>query len=245
MADARVVDLVQHHRYAVSAGSRVVSVEDPAPVGGPARIRDENERQHGHENSEHDESDHDASVPIRDLCLEPQIGISFAAMPIVVAVVALILLPPPFGEAQAEAVSLGDGLTIEVVVEVNGPFTVVLARPFSAFEQLPPTALSDLGDGTWGGFIELPTAENWGLVFDAFESDGTTVRSQATNLGELGVDRVIVAGEPEQPVITIGFSTAVAWLVVALVLLLSSLGALAWWTFSRDDVPFPHEDESR
>jgi hypothetical protein len=156
-------------------------------------------------------------------------------MSIVVALVALILLPSPFGEAEAEAVSLDDGLTIEVVVDVEGPFTVVLAQPFSSFEQLPPTALANLGDGSWGGFVELPTAQNWSLVFDAFESDGTTVRSQSTNLLELGVDRVIVSGEPEESTDSGGFSAASLWLVLAIVLLLGSLVVLAWWTFSPDD----------
>lgn len=155
-------------------------------------------------------------------------------MSVVLALVALIALSPPFGEAEAGAVSLDGGLTVEVVVEVDGPFTVVLAQPFSSFAELPPTALADLGDGSWGGFVELPTAENWNLVFDAFESDGTTVRSDATNLIELGVDKVIVTGEPEESNDSGGFSAGSIWLAVAVVLLLSSLGALAWWTFSAD-----------
>jgi len=166
---------------------------------------------------------------------DAHIGIRFGAMSIVVALIALVLLPSPFGEAEAGAVSLDGGLTIEVVVEADGPFTVVLAQPFSSFEQLPPTALSDLGDGSWGGFVELPTAENWNLVFDAIESDGTTVRSETANLIELGVDRVIVGGEPEESSNSGGFSTGSVWLAVAVVLLLGSLGALAWWTFSGDD----------
>ncbi|GMQ97915.1 MAG: hypothetical protein BMS9Abin17_0418 [Acidimicrobiia bacterium] len=156
-------------------------------------------------------------------------------MSIAFALVALILLPPPFGEAEAGAVSLDGGLTIEVVVEVDGPFTVVLAQPFSSFEQLPPTALADLGDGSWGGFVKLPTAENWNLVFDAIESDGTTARSGSANLIELGVDKVIVTGEPEESPDSGGFWTGSIWLVLAIVLLLASLGALAWWTFSGDD----------
>jgi len=165
-------------------------------------------------------------------------------MSLAVALIALILLPAPFGEAEAGAVSLDGGLTIEVVVEADGPFTVVLAQPFSSFEQLPPTALADLGDGTWGGFVKLPTAENWNLVFDAFESDGTTVRSGSTNLIELGVDRVIVTGEPEESSVSRGFSTGSIWLAVAVVLLVVSLAALAWWTFSGDDQQLTNEDEA-
>ena len=156
-------------------------------------------------------------------------------MVFIVALIAMVTLPAPFGGAEAGAISLDEGMTIEVIVEVDGPYTIVLAQPFSSSQQLPPTALSDLGDGSWGGFVQLPSAANWNIVFDAFESDGTTVRSDATTMLELGVDRVVVSGEPVVPQGEGLFSGNSVWLMAAVFLILGALGALAWWTFSGDD----------
>ncbi|GMR03112.1 MAG: hypothetical protein BMS9Abin20_1477 [Acidimicrobiia bacterium] len=164
----------------------------------------------------------------------PPKGYTLAGMPIIVAVIAVVTLSAPFGGASAGAVSLDDGMTIEVTVQVDRSFDVVLARPFSSFEELPPTALSDLGNGSWGGFVELPTAENWSLVFEGFESDGTVSRSDTADLLALGVDRVLIKGEDPLPRGS-GFSTATLWLIAAIALVLGSLGALAWWTFSGDE----------
>ena len=157
----------------------------------------------------------------------------------IIALIAMVTLSSPFGDATASAIGLDDGMTVEVIVEVDRSFDVVLARPFSSFEELPPTALSDLGNGSWGGFVVLPSAENWSLVFDAFETDGTTFRSDSTDLLAMGVDAVVIAGEPVAPVGGGGFTTSTWWLAAAVVLILGSLGALTWWTFSGDD----EEDE--
>ncbi len=153
-------------------------------------------------------------------------------MPIIVAVIATITLSAPFGDASAGAVSLEGGMTIEVTVQVDRSFDVVLARPFSSFEELPPTVLSDLGNGAWGGFVELPTAENWSLVFEGFESDGTVSRSDTADLLALGVDRVLISAVPVAPTRGGGLSRSSLWLAAAVVLILGSLAALAWWTFA-------------
>ena len=79
-------------------------------------------------------------------------------MNLLLALIAVITLSSPFGDAEASAIDLEDGLVIEVIVEVSDTYEAVLARPFSSFEELPPTALVDLGNGTWGGAVELPTA---------------------------------------------------------------------------------------
>jgi hypothetical protein len=150
------------------------------------------------------------------------------------ALIALVSLGAPFGDAEAGAVSLEDGMTIEVTVEVARTFEAVLVRPFSSYEELPPTALSDFGNGSWGGFVQLPSAENWSIVFDAFEPDGTTFRSDTTDLIALGVDKVVIEGEPTERVDRGGLTSATWWLVAAIVLVLAALGALTWWTFAGD-----------
>ena len=152
----------------------------------------------------------------------------------ILALIAMVTLGAPFGDATAGAISLDNGMTIEVIVEVDRSFDVVIARPFSSFEELPPTALSDLGNGSWGGFVTLPTPENWSILFDAFETDGTTFRSDTTDLLAMGVDKVVIAGDPLPPASGAGWPVATVWLALAVVLIFGSLAALTWWTFSGD-----------
>ncbi len=157
------------------------------------------------------------------------------AMLVLLAIIVAATLSPPFGDVSGGAVSLEDGLVVEIVIEVDRPFNVVLARPFSSFEELSPTALSNLGDGSWGGFVEFPSAENWSLVFDGFESDGSTFRSDTTDLLSMGVDRVLIGDEPVSPAKSSGISRSSLWLIGALLLAVGSLAVLAWWTFSDDE----------
>ncbi len=169
-------------------------------------------------------------------------------MTVLLTLILLVTLASPFGDASAGAVDLDGGMTIEVVVEVDRTFEIVLARPFSSFEELPPTALSDLGNGSWGGFVVLPSAENWNIVFDAFEPDGTTFRSDTTDMLALGVDKAVIEGEPAGPVRTGRSVSSTWWLIAAVVLILAALGALTWWTFGGepgDDAPAAGEGDGR
>ncbi len=147
---------------------------------------------------------------------------------------ASVVLANPFGIAEAAAIADDDGLTVEMSVAVSGTFSVVIVRPFSSFEQLPPTALVDRGDGTWGGLVALPSAEDWSIVFDAIDPEGEAFRSDTTTLTALGVDPVVVAGPPEAPVPSRGIDASAMWLITAVVLAMAALGALAWWTFAGD-----------
>lgn len=144
-----------------------------------------------------------------------------------------VVLTSPFGEVTAAAVDVTDGLTVDVVVEVDGTYEAVLFRPFSTFEELAPTALRPLGGNRWGGAVTVPTAEDWLVVFDAIEPDGNAIRSDTTSLSVMGVDPVVISGEPEAPVER-SIDSSTWWLVAAAVLALAALAALAWWTFSDD-----------
>jgi hypothetical protein len=148
--------------------------------------------------------------------------------------VASVVLSSPFGTAEAAAIADDDGLTVEMSVAVSGTVSVVIVRPFSSFEQLPPTALVDRGDGIWGGLVVLPSAENWSIVFDAIDPEGEAFRSDTTTLTALGVDPVVVAGPPDAPVPSRGIDASTQWLIAAVVLATAALGALAWWTFAGD-----------
>jgi hypothetical protein len=153
-------------------------------------------------------------------------------MTMLVAIIAAIALTSPFGTAEGTAIDDTDGLVITVSVEVTGTYEVVLVRPFSSFEELPPTALIPRDDGTWDGTVRLPSAENWSLVFDAIEPDGASDRSDSVTLIDLGIDPVVVDGAPIAPVGGGPVPTTTWWLVAGVVLAAAALGALAWWTFS-------------
>lgn len=130
---------------------------------------------------------------------------------------------------------MGDdvGLTVEITVKVDRTFEAVLVRPFSSFEELPPIALVAIDADTWGGDVTFPTSEDWSLVFDGLEAEGEAFRSIAVTLIEIGVDPLVVAGEPARlPGRSLDASTW--WLIGAMVFALAALGALAWWTFAPD-----------
>ncbi len=126
------------------------------------------------------------------------------------------------------------GVSVEMSAELGRSAAVVLVRPFSSFEGLPPTALRDRGDGTWGGFVVFPTADNWSIVFELIDPDGSTVRSDTTDLIALGVDPIVVAGEPTAPVPRRAINATTWWLIGGVALALAAIGALAWWTFGPD-----------
>lgn len=155
-------------------------------------------------------------------------------MPYLLAVLALVVLTPPFGVAEGKAVSDVGGLTVEITVEVSETFEAVLVRPYSSFEELPPTALVAIDADTWGGPVTFPTAEDWSIVFDGLEADGEATRSNGVTLTEIGVDPLVVSGEPNQlPGRSISSSTW--WLIGAMVFAVAALATLAWWTFASDD----------
>jgi hypothetical protein len=155
-------------------------------------------------------------------------------MTLFAAVLLAVTLAPPFGTAEAAAVSDVGGLTVEMSVELTRSTDVVLVRPFSSFEELPPTALRDRGDGTWGGSVVLPTADNWSIVFELIDPDGSTARSDTTDLIALGVDPVVVAGEPTTPIPKRSIDATTWWLIGGVLLALAAIGSLTWWTFGAD-----------
>jgi hypothetical protein len=151
---------------------------------------------------------------------------------ILALVVAAVTLASPFGSAEASAIfDEPGGLTVEISVEVSGTFSAVLVRPFSSYEELPPTALVSREDGRWSGYVVVPTAEDWSIVFDAIAPDGGEVRSDTSTLTELGVDPVVISAPPVAPVGRDGIGAGRFWLFGGIVLALGALGALAWWTF--------------
>jgi hypothetical protein len=153
-------------------------------------------------------------------------------MPALLAILFAVLLSSPFGIATATAIDDSNGLTVEVSVDFSGDAVAVIARPFSDFEQLPPTALLARPDGTWLGWVELPTAQNWQIAFEAFEPDGVSTISEGSTLIELGVDAVVITSEVEGPLPTKPLLPSGAiWLIAGVVSMVAALILLAFWTF--------------
>ncbi len=152
-------------------------------------------------------------------------------MPFFAVILALVVLTSPFGAVEGEAVADEVGLTVRVTIEVDRTFEAVIVRPFSPFEELAPTALQPIDSETWGGLVVLPSAEDWSLVFDAHEAGGETFRSDSVTLSRIGVDSVVLNGDPTpQPGGPISQSTW--WLIGAMLFAIAALSTLAWWTFT-------------
>ncbi len=153
-------------------------------------------------------------------------------MPTLLAILTVVVLTSPFGTAAATAIDDTKGLTVEVTVEYSRSAVAVIARPFSDYEELPPTALVEGTDGAWIGWVELPTAQNWQIAFEAFESDGTATLSDGSTLIELGVDEIVIASEVEGPLPSEPWLPAGSiWLIVGIVSMVAALVLLSFWTF--------------
>ena len=162
----------------------------------------------------------------------PSISIYDSGVPVLLAILAFVVLASPFGMATASAIDDSDGLTVEVTVEFSEPAVAMIARPFSDFEELPPTALVEDSAGVWIGWVELPTAQNWQIAFEAFSGDGETALSEGSSLIELGVDAILIASDvegplPSDPLLPSGS----IWLIAGIVGMVAALVLLAFWTF--------------
>jgi hypothetical protein len=155
---------------------------------------------------------------------------------LIAAVLLLVPLSAPFGEASATAVSLDDGLRLEVSVEVEGSPTAVLVRGVaSGATELPPVALSNQGGGVWGGIVEIPIIENILLGFEFIPTRGSATVSELHTLTELGVDSAVfsvdrpatTSGDDDNPLVT---AEGRRWGWLGLAAGAAALTLLAFWT---------------
>lgn len=115
------------------------------------------------------------------------------AVPLLLAILLSVTLTPPFGEAEARALTVTGAITIDVSVEVEGTPTTVIARITGLGGELPPQALVERGGGIWGTIIRLTGREDVLIAFEYIEADGTTTISDSSRLTELGVDPAVIA----------------------------------------------------
>jgi hypothetical protein len=111
---------------------------------------------------------------------------------LVAALLLMLPLSSPFGEATATANSVDDGLRLDVSVEVEGQPVAVLVRGVGEGDaELPPVALANRGDGFWEGIVDLPVVANILLGFEFIPTRGAATVSEMHTLSELGVDYAI------------------------------------------------------
>lgn len=122
------------------------------------------------------------------------------AMPLLLALLLSVALGAPFGEAEARALEVDSGMTVEVSVEVDGGRSAVLARVVAFAGELPPVALVDQGDGRWVGVLRLSGREDVQIAFEAIDAGGSSDISDLLTLTELGVDPAAVSSSrPTSP----------------------------------------------
>ncbi len=105
-----------------------------------------------------------------------------------------VALTPPFGEAEATAVSAtGSEVDVDVVVGIETGAEIVLAQPYgpdrAAFGAGVP--MSNLGDGAWGARLTLPRRADMRIGFEILDG-AVTERSEVHTLVELGVDPTVL-----------------------------------------------------
>ncbi len=147
------------------------------------------------------------------------------------AVLVTLPLVPPFGVAEATAVSSTDSMvTLDVRLEILVGAQVVVVQPYGPDRRpLDPRPMSDLGDGIWGAVLELPRRSDIRLGFEILDG-GVRERSDVHTLVELGVDPAVFREplpDPESSDETpAGRSSRFGWLALA-----AGAGALALLAF--------------
>lgn len=120
-------------------------------------------------------------------------------MPVLLAMLVSVVLGAPFGEAEARALEVDTGMTIEVSVDVDGGRSAVLAKVVAFAGELPPVALIDRGNGRWVGILRLSGREDVQVAFEAIDGGGSSDISELSTLTELGVDPAVVS--PTRPTV--------------------------------------------
>lgn len=121
-------------------------------------------------------------------------------MPILSVLLLSVTLAAPFGDAEARALEIDSGMTIEVSVAVDGGRSAVLARVVAISGELPPVALVDQGNGRWVGILRFSGREDVRVAFEAIDGGGQSEISDLTTLTDLGVDPAVISpSRPTQP----------------------------------------------
>jgi hypothetical protein len=121
-------------------------------------------------------------------------GLKFAAL------MAVIVLGGPFGEATVEGLPAGEGvpagdhLRVELEIAVAGAPAAVVAHAVDPGQTQQTISLGNRNGGVWGGVADLEVM-NFVLVFEVIYPDGESALSEPTTLLELGLDPALIGME--------------------------------------------------
>ena len=149
-------------------------------------------------------------------------------MSVLLALVLSVVLGAPFGAAEARALEVDAGMTIEVSVAVDSGRSAVLARTVAFAGELPPVALIDQGDGSWVGVLRFSGREDVQVAFEAIKPNGSSDISELSTLTELGVDPAVVS--PTRPTVPPAPEPGPNWwLIGGIAAGVAAFGLLIWW----------------
>lgn len=155
---------------------------------------------------------------------------------ILLGIVVALVLSFPFGNVEATALSTSGGLQFEVVVEVFEPASAVLVRGVGPVDELPPVALVERGDGTWGGLVQMPVVEDILIGFELIPVGNSSSQvSGLHRLSELGVDPAIFETGRTSPPVVIVESTQESngWLWLAGGVVAGGLALVLLWVWAE------------
>lgn len=115
-----------------------------------------------------------------------------------VALLAVIVLGGPFGEATAEGTSRAGRLEVEFQVVVDGAPVAVAAHAADPGQTQQTISLGKQAGGVWRGVADLDVM-NLVVVFEAIDLDGEGVLSEPTTLLELGLDPALIGMDGPVP----------------------------------------------
>ena len=113
---------------------------------------------------------------------------------ILVALLAVIVLGGPFGEATVEGAPAGDHLRVEFEVVVAGTPAAVVVHAVDPGQTQETISLGDRGGGIWGGLADLDLM-NFVVVFEVVYPEADGAVSEPTTLLELGLDPALIGME--------------------------------------------------
>jgi len=159
---------------------------------------------------------------------------TLSAMPVFLTLLLSVVLGAPFGAAEARALEVDSGMTIEVSVEVDGGRSAVLARVVAFAGELPPIALADQGGGQWVGILQLSGREDVQVAFEAIDGGGSSDISALSTLTELGVDPAAVS-ESRPTIPPVEDPMPSWWLIGGVAAGVAALTLLLFWVLAGDD----------
>ena len=114
------------------------------------------------------------------------------------ALLVVIVLGGPFGEATVEGTHSAEGLQIEFEVAVDGAPVAVVVHAADPGQTQETISLGQRSPGVWGGVADLDVMD-FVVVFEAIYANGQGTLSEPTTLLQLGLDPALIGMDDVDP----------------------------------------------